>query len=121
TGPDVELQGGGKTRPALLIEQYNYKSDANMPQERRASEEVDQAYGGFVFELGDATEFKSFEAFQQHLQTAKLDANWDAAKKMLAAAAAHAKKPAGWRSSAGLAVLPGRRRRARACRSRSPS
>ena len=84
TGPEIELQGGGKTRPVLLIEQYNYKSDISMPKERRASEEVDQAYGGFVVELGDETEYKSFGAFQQHLRDAKLEATWVASNKLLA-------------------------------------
>ncbi|OPZ24716.1 MAG: hypothetical protein BWZ02_02793 [Lentisphaerae bacterium ADurb.BinA184] len=86
TGPEVELQGGGKARPTLLVEQYNYRSDTNMPKERRSSDEVDQAYGGFVIEVGDAAEYKSFEAFQQHLAEARLDAKWDPERKLLTVA-----------------------------------
>ena len=82
-GPDVEMQGGGTARPALLIEQYLYKSDTSMPKERRSSDEVDLAYGGFVIEMGDATEYPDFAAFQKHLSETALRAEWDAAKKVL--------------------------------------
>ena len=83
TGPEIEMQGGGKARPALLIQQYNFLSGTPMPKARRYSEEVDLAYGGFVIEMGDASEYKDFAAFQQHLKAATLAAKWDAAGKVL--------------------------------------
>jgi len=83
TGPEVQMQGGGKTRPALLIEQYNYKSDAPLPKEKWDSDEIDLAYGGFAIEVGDVKEFGSFAQFQKHLKSTSLKAQWDAEKKLL--------------------------------------
>jgi len=83
TGPEVLMQGGGKAKPALLIEQYNFKSDAPMPKARQDSDEVALAYGGFAIELGDEKEYGSFDRFLAHLRAAKLDAQWDANAKVL--------------------------------------
>jgi hypothetical protein len=82
TGPMIKMQGGGEAKPSLLIEQYNYKSDTPLG-ENADLKKIDQAYGGFVIEVADATEFPTFAAFQQHMDTAKLDTQWDAAKIQL--------------------------------------
>jgi hypothetical protein len=86
TGPEVQMQGGGKARPALLIEQYNYQSDTPMPAAQQNSPEVALAYGGFALEMGDAAEHKTFDAFRAHLRAATLDATWDGAGKVLGVA-----------------------------------
>ena len=76
TGEPVALQGGGEGKPALLIEQYLYQSDTPMPEKMKQSARVDNAYGGFVIEVGDKTEHGSFAAFQSHLAGADLTARW---------------------------------------------
>ena len=83
TGPEVEMQGQGKVKPALLIEQYNFQSNTPMPDARKTSDEVDLAYAGFVIEMGDATEFKDFAAFQDHLLQIAIESRWDATGKVL--------------------------------------
>ena len=72
TGPDVNLQSGGRTKPALLIEQFLYQSNEPMPLETQASKAVDLSYGGFVIEMGDAAEHGDFASFQKHLRDAKV-------------------------------------------------
>jgi hypothetical protein len=128
TGDFVPMQGGGKLRPAILIEQYNFLSDEPlsppivlptapdlaataavkltdesapkneeeapaqqktifktplMTRDRRGSEQVDQAYGGFVIEMGDAAEYKDFAAFQSHIDGGKVSAEWNAGERVL--------------------------------------
>jgi hypothetical protein len=82
TGPMVSMQGGGGAKPTLLIEQYNLKQDAPLAENADWTK-IDQAYGGFVIEVGDATEYKDFAAFQGHMNDAKLDTKWDEEKKQL--------------------------------------
>ncbi len=45
---------------------------------------MDLAYAGYVVEVGDATEYPSFVAFQEHLRDAALDLQWDDQAQMLA-------------------------------------
>lgn len=82
TGPMVKMQGGGEAKPALLIEQYILKQDAPLAGNADWTK-IDQAYGGFAVEVGDATEYKDFAAFQGHMNDAKLDAKWNDEKKQL--------------------------------------
>ncbi|MEJ7807754.1 MAG: hypothetical protein WKG03_17775, partial [Telluria sp.] len=82
TGPLVKMQGGGEAKPTLLIEQYNLQQDAPLANDSDWTK-IDQAYGGFAVEIGDATEYKTFAAFQQHVNDANLDTKWDDAKKQL--------------------------------------
>nr|CAA9265798.1 hypothetical protein AVDCRST_MAG63-2671 [uncultured Armatimonadetes bacterium] len=82
TGPMVGMQGGGQAKPTLLIEQYNLKQDAPLADSADWTK-IDRAYGGFAVEVGDATEYKDFAAFQQHLNAVKLDTNWHDEKKQL--------------------------------------
>ena len=84
TGPIVRGQDGGKIKPALYIHQYNLLSAAPLKNAALDWQKIDQAYGGFVIEMGDATEYADFAAFQQHLHATKLDTSWDDAKKTLA-------------------------------------
>jgi len=82
-GVSGELQGGGTARPTLLIQSYNYKSDTPLGQTQVDWEKVDLAYGGFVIELGDATEYEDFAAFQRHMDATRLKTRWDAATRLL--------------------------------------
>lgn len=82
TGPMVKMQGGGEAKPTLLIEQYNLKQDTPLADGADWTK-IDRAYGGFVIEVGDATEYKNFAAFQGHMNDAKMDVKWDDEKKQL--------------------------------------
>ncbi len=81
TGDPVPLQGGGELAPALLIEQYLYKSDTPLPDDRKNTPELDQAYGGFAIEVGDEAEHGGVDAFIKHLQGVKLDTRWVDARR----------------------------------------
>ena len=75
--PEETMQGGGKSKPALVINQYNYKADVPLTQSKADLVAVDRAYGGFVIEVSDVTEYADFTAFQRHLQDANLKTKWD--------------------------------------------
>jgi len=76
-----DMQDSGKTKPALSINQYNYKSTRTVAQAGLDPAVVDQAYGGFVIEASDVTEYPTFDAFQQHITRASLQSRWDATGK----------------------------------------
>ena len=84
TGAPVRCQDGGMVKPALYIHQYNLLSATPIKNESLDWKKVDQAYGGFVVELGDNSEYKDFAAFQQHMAATKLETQWDDEKKTLA-------------------------------------
>ena len=60
-------------QPALLINAYFYKKNASMPAD--AIKQLDNAFGGFVVEMGDEADFGSFQKFQEHIRKTKLDAD----------------------------------------------
>ena len=69
--------GDNKVKAALAINSYNLQRD--LPLDKAADwKAIDQAYGGYVVEFGDATEYPDFAAFQRHLASAKLSTTWDA-------------------------------------------
>ena len=71
--PQMEAYHEGvNVQPALLINAYFYKKDA--PISADALKQLENAYGGFVVEMGDEVEYGSFEKFRQHIQKGKLDA-----------------------------------------------
>jgi len=82
-GVDTEMQGGGKAKEALRVNSYLYRSERPMPAELLGSERLDLACGGFVIELGDASEYGDFKAFQRHVKEARLEVSWNAATKTL--------------------------------------
>lgn len=82
-GVDTEMQGGGKAKEALRVNAYLYRSNNPLPRELIGSERLDLAYGGFVVELGDVTEYGDFTAFQRHITSARLSTRWDQASKAL--------------------------------------
>ncbi|HPD17120.1 MAG TPA: hypothetical protein PLE19_19425 [Planctomycetota bacterium] len=68
---DEQEFGRGKFRAALVIDNYNLKGDAPLA-EKADFAKVDRAWGGFVVEMTDATEFSGFRRFQSHIASAKL-------------------------------------------------
>jgi hypothetical protein len=83
-GEMTEMQGGGKGRVEVVIDAYMYKQEAPLNKgEAGDGGKVDLAYAGFVVEMGDASEYRSFADFQKHMKESSLDAPWDAAKKTL--------------------------------------
>jgi len=83
-GPPIDLQGGGKASPTLVINSYNYYNPAK-PFDLKTADwtAVDRAYGGFVIEMSDATEYPSFADFQRYIAAAKLQLRWDDAAGVL--------------------------------------
>lgn len=79
-GELTEMQGGGKLKTSLVLNVYNYRSDTPLDRDRA---DLDEAWGGFTLEITDASEFKDFAAFQQHIASAQVEAHWDAASKVV--------------------------------------
>ncbi|HOW64564.1 MAG TPA: hypothetical protein P5186_18905 [Candidatus Paceibacterota bacterium] len=77
-GELTELQGGGRLKTTLVLNLFNYRSGAPLDRNRA---DLDEAWGGFALEVGDATEFKDFAAFQQHIAGVSVESRWDAAGK----------------------------------------
>jgi hypothetical protein len=75
------LQGGGKTKPALLINQYNYKSTKTLAQAGVDPAAIDAAYGGFLIKVADVAEYPTFEAFKASFDGMTLAHKWDDAAK----------------------------------------
>jgi hypothetical protein len=75
---DPQTYANVTTAPALQIDSYNLRQAAALAKDADWAP-IDTAYGGFVVEFGDATEYKDFAAFQRHLADAKLDLRWEPA------------------------------------------
>jgi hypothetical protein len=75
-GTEQPQYSGYKVKTALNIDSFIVRRDTPLAKtdDWRA---IDQAYGGYVVELGDATEYADFAAFQRHFAEAKLDTRWD--------------------------------------------
>jgi len=69
---EEELTGGGKAKPAILINQYNYRSDKTLAESGVTSEQIKFAYGGFIIE--------DFASFQKHIANASFTSRWNAAE-----------------------------------------
>ncbi|MHB9129782.1 MAG: hypothetical protein ACYDBB_01665 [Armatimonadota bacterium] len=83
-GPPVALQGGGKASPTLVINSYNYYNQEKPFDPKTADwKAVDRAYGGFIIEVSDATEYRSFADFQRYIRGARLQMKWDDAGGVL--------------------------------------
>jgi len=77
-GAPVDLQGGGKAAPTLVINNCNYYNEKTpLDKEKADWGKVDRAYGGFIIEASDISEYPSFDAFQEHIHRAKLDLRWE--------------------------------------------
>jgi hypothetical protein len=78
-----KLQGGGEAAPTLLVQSYNYLSDKPLSESGLSSEQIDNAWGGFMMEIGDQTEYDSFAKFQQHMESVQVESRWDAEEGVL--------------------------------------
>jgi hypothetical protein len=81
-GVSTEMQGGGKLAESLRINAYNYRG-APLPKDQWGSDKVDDAWGGFCIQAGDASEYKDAAAFDAQLAKGKVSAVWDAAKRQV--------------------------------------
>jgi hypothetical protein len=81
-GVATEMQGGGKMAEALRINAYNYRGAA-LPKEQWSSDRIDDAWGGFCIQAGDASEWKDAAAFDAQLAKGQVKTVWDAAKRRL--------------------------------------
>jgi hypothetical protein len=71
-----------KVKAALVINSYNLQRET--PLEKTADwKTIDQAYGGYVVEVSDTTEYPDFAALQRHLADAKLETRWEPAQVTL--------------------------------------
>jgi len=66
-----------KARAGLVIENFILRREHPLTADDDW-EAIDRAYGGFVIEYGDASEYGSFEAFQKHIRSADLQSGYDA-------------------------------------------
>lgn len=63
--------------PGLTIRSFMLRRGSPLDKGATDWDRVDRAYGGFVIELGDCTEYADFAAFQAHMQAATLESRWD--------------------------------------------
>ncbi len=82
-GAVTKMQGGGEAKPTLLIQSYNLQQNTPLNPDKTNWKSIDRAYGGFVIEAGDVTEYKSFAQFQDHIKNAQLDTQWQENVKTL--------------------------------------
>jgi len=71
-----------KIKAALLINSYNFQTETPLKKIDDWNK-IDQAYGGFAVEIGDATEYADFAAFERHFKDATLETRWEAEKQTL--------------------------------------
>jgi len=79
---DTQQFGNRTYKAALVIDNYNLKQAAPLP-EKPDFQRIDRAYGGFVVEMADATEYPSFEAFQTHIAAAALQTRYETEQALL--------------------------------------
>ncbi len=75
SGKMTDMQGGGKAKEALRIDQYFFKPMAEM-RDKLDMSKVDGAVGGFIIEVADKHDFPTFAAFQKHIAATKLKLTW---------------------------------------------
>ena len=85
-GTPVAMQGGGTLKPALIIEEYNYKRETPLNTATADWDAIDRAYGGFIIEMADNTEYRQFADFQRHLRQDRLKLHWEESTETLALA-----------------------------------
>jgi len=67
--------------PVLYIHAFLYRGKDAISQEQWYGAE-EKATAGFVLEMGDASEFGSFEGFRQHIAKSTLKAEWNAERRL---------------------------------------
>ncbi|MGB2819724.1 MAG: hypothetical protein WBF17_01990 [Phycisphaerae bacterium] len=82
-GEPVRMQSGGMMSEGLLIENYNFRADRPLDEGEADWDKIDAAFGGFIVEMGDATEYEDFDAFEKHMARASLGQRWESAGKTL--------------------------------------
>lgn len=70
-----DLQGGGYAKPTLVLDAYYYRSETPLDVKKINREEVGNAYGGFIIEVSDSTEYARFEDFMTRIAGAELAVN----------------------------------------------
>jgi len=63
--------------PGLRISNYMLKKDEPLDKQAADWKKVQQAYGGFVIEMSDNTEYPDFAAFQTHISRAVIETRWE--------------------------------------------
>jgi hypothetical protein len=61
---------------ALCIDNINLQQDTPLPK-NADWDAIDKAYGGFVLEIADSTEYRSLSDFQKHIASVKLATGFD--------------------------------------------
>lgn len=75
---------GVEVAPALMINSYNLLRNEPIAAEGNHWERITRgSYGGFVIEMGDVKEFGSFDAFQEHMEAARVQTRWEAEARTL--------------------------------------
>ena len=69
--------------PRLNLDSYVLDGSSVMPNTDATWRKLDDATAGWVIELGDKQERGTFNAFQQHMQAAKLETLWSAKERLL--------------------------------------
>ena len=90
---EIEIGPGGSGRgdfskadiaPALIVSMFNMKRTKGTPvRELDFAKLLNETYGGFVLEMGDAEQYGSFEKFAKHIGKCQLSAAWNARDKRL--------------------------------------
>ena len=85
------IGGGGKSepngatiKPALTITSYNFQKDTPVAFDQLDWPTINNAaYGGFIIELGDVTEYGDFAAFSKRMRENTVATHWEPGRKLL--------------------------------------
>ncbi len=79
--PQTSKNTGVETQARLAIENFNYrkKKGETVPEQNV----MDAAYGGWIIEYGDETEYDGFDDFRRHLRNTELQTNWKDGEKVM--------------------------------------
>lgn len=78
----TEMQNSnGYVREALRINAYMFKNDSGVSKSSLSTTTVDEAYGGFVVEMGDSTEYSSFDQFKTKILGTTLTSSFNTSTK----------------------------------------
>ncbi len=67
--------------PVIYVYAFVYRNSKGLNLDDLYSGKDRRATAGFVVEVGDETEYGSFDRFRKHVAEAKLDSTWNAAKR----------------------------------------
>lgn len=83
-GGGVAEPNGAPIAPALLVRSFNLQSPTAVePDEAQWKRITGGAYGGFVLEIGDESEYGTYEAFVRHMRAAELREQWDGVREVV--------------------------------------